>query len=158
MKKLFISTLLLICFLKPGIAQSTTKPGILNKSFLVGRWQYSTRIVGSGFLENFEFFANGNFVYVFDPVSGNQKFTEMKGKYRVENDQLILRMTSYTIIEGGEIVTGGFGTSFDLFETYKATPKKVVLKTPVDLDPLFFSEFDKKERSVLINAKRFFKL
>lgn len=148
----------LILCIYPCLGQkAVSKSEIIPAKSLIGTWQYSTKKVGAGLRENFRFLNNGHFIYCFEPT-GNQKFSEIKGTYKILGDELHLIIDSYIEIMGGTVVSGGFGSSLDLFEIYNSTPKHIVLKKPTGLDPLFFSKYDIKDGSIMINSKKFFKI
>lgn len=149
-RTLYIGILIIISAFK-GVAQEAKNNNTeINTDKLVGTWQCSEKDSD----EKFQFLTNNKFIYLF-PSDVNRKFIKMTGIYKIIKEELHLKMISYVEIIGGEIVTGGYGASIDLFEVYKGVPKEVVLKKGIELDPLFLSKFDFKKGSVTINSKTF---
>jgi hypothetical protein len=129
----------------------------LSKKDLVGLWQRNNEIVGSGLLENFEFFENDTFVLNLGDMSEDARsIVKLKGKYRLVKDKLYFTITSKTVLEGPIELTDG-GISLNLFSITNGKLKEAPELNPKEqTDPCYITLFSSKH--IKLNNEVYFKV
>lgn len=85
------------------------------KGELVGIWHASPS-VGSGMNDLYRFFADGKFVFEYNQMIGAKRTISFSGKWRIQNQKLILTITKETVIIGGKRVKSEGGSLADGYE------------------------------------------
>jgi len=76
------------------------------KNNFVGIWQADTTIEGSAWLDNYQFFANGNFIFNFNEYDSNKRLDCLKGKYRLSKDTMYLIVENIVEVTDGKLTRG----------------------------------------------------
>ena len=105
---------------------------------LVGVWQRDTKRVGNGLEQNFRFFDNGSFVVNLGNQGDDARgIIALKGRYRLDHNNLYITIISRTIVEGGKISIDDPGVSYSNFSISGGQIKDVPEGNPGELpDPL----------------------
>lgn len=139
---------------------SSTNNSALSNTEIIGVWQINNSTIGNGLAECFRFYSNGKFVYEYDPSDDTRKIVKLKGRYRLEDNQLFITILSRVERVGGRIATGAGGTDEYLFTFDNDKMKETIEQGPKELDPLIISKINKKLKrlDVYINNRRYFKV
>jgi len=145
-----------------GFAQiaSSTNTIALSKTEIIGVWQINNATTGNGLAECFRFYSNGKFVYEYDPSDDTRNIVKLKGRYRLDDNQLFITILSRVERVGGRIATGAGGTDEYLFTFDNDKIKETIEQGPKELDPLIISKINKKlkQLDIYINNRRYFKV
>ena len=117
---IIVSCLLLVSYVE-------TKAQSSNDS-LIGVWQ-DDRIVASGWSNTFLFFKDGSFKFFFNQMDCSKRIVSYSGMWKVNEDELNLKIKQKTIIEGGHLEPsdGSCGTDSMIVD---GVEKAVNLETP----------------------------
>ena len=98
---------------------------------LVGVWQ-DDRIVASGWSNTFLFFKDGTFKFFFNQMDCAKRTVSYSGMWKVNEDELNLKIKQKTIIEGGHLEPsdGSCGTDSMIVD---GVEKAVNLETPEEV-------------------------
>ena len=113
--------------------ETYVKGRFMSNKELAGIWQRGNDVVGNGLGQNFQFSQDGQFVLnVGDETEDLQVILKLKGKYRLDKDQLYFTILTKMILEGGEI---GVGDSLDgnVFSIQDAKRKEVKVNNPKEM-------------------------
>lgn len=80
--------------------------GQSSKEELIGIWQAGSDKESSAWLDNYQFFLDGKFIFNFNQYDGSKRIISIKGKYELHNDTLILIIEYSVEAMGGYIVRG----------------------------------------------------
>ena len=120
---IIVSCLLLVSYVE-------TKAQNSNDS-LIGVWQ-DDRIVASGWSNTFLFFKDGTFKFFFNQMDCAKRTVSYSGMWKVNEDELNLKIKQKTIIEGGHLEPsdGSCGTDSMIVDGIE---KAVNLETPEEV-------------------------
>ena len=120
---IIVSCLLLVSYVE-------TKAQSSNDS-LIGVWQ-DDRIVASGWSNTFLFFKDGTFKFFFNQMDCSKRIVSYSGMWKVNEDELNLKIKQKTIIEGGHLEPsdGSCGTDSMIVDGIE---KAVNLETPEEV-------------------------
>ena len=120
---IIVSCLLLVSYVE-------TKAQSSNDS-LIGVWQ-DDRIVASGWSNTFLFFKDGSFKFFFNQMDCSKRIVSYSGMWKVNEDELNLKIKQKTIIEGGHLEPsdGSCGTDSMIVD---GVEKAVNLETPEEV-------------------------
>ena len=120
---IIVSCLLLVSYVE-------TKAQSSNDS-LIGVWQ-DDRIVASGWSNTFLFFKDGTFKFFFNQMDCSKRIVSYSGMWKVNEDELNLKIKQKTIIEGGHLEPsdGSCGTDSMIID---GVEKAVNLETPEEV-------------------------
>lgn len=154
MKKLIFITIILI----PSVIFAQKDD--FTRNDLIGLWQINTPQIGSSLLEHFRFYKDGKFIYDYNTSDDTRNIINIDGKYRLEGKKLFLTITSLEKRVGGRIIAGGVGTDDYLFVYDNDSVKRIVEKSPQELDPLFIMKVNKigNKINIFINNRHYYKI
>ena len=140
--------------------KKTIDISMINKNEIIGVWQINNQIVGNGLSECFRFYPNGQFVYEYDPSDDTRNIIKLKGRYRLDNNQLFFMIISRVERVGGKIEVGAGGTDEYLFTFDNDKIKEIIERAPKELDPIFISKIKRKldQFNVYFNNRRYYKV
>ena len=120
---IIVSCLLLVSYVE-------TKAQSSNDS-LIGVWQ-DDRIVASGWSNTFLFFKDGTFKFFFNQMDCSKRIVSYSGMWKVNEDELNLKIKQKTIIEGGHLEPsdGSCGTDSMIVD---GVEKALNLETPEEV-------------------------
>lgn len=78
--------------------------GQINKSELIGIWQFGSKELSSGWLENYQFFSDGRFCFNTSQYDGVNRVVSIMGRFKLNKDTLILKITKSKELRGGVFV------------------------------------------------------
>lgn len=152
MKNLFIIITYLALWIT-GIdvfAQAKTER-LLSKKELTGAWQKDSDRVGNGLNQNFQFFADGRFIFS-NGSSGDDAVStiKLKGRYRLRNDSLYFTITSKVIVDGElEMIDPGFDAGIFQFGS-NSKQTEVKISHPKEMaEPCFISYLRRGKLSLI---------
>ncbi|MEI8280337.1 MAG: hypothetical protein WCG87_11280 [Bacteroidota bacterium] len=97
----------------------------LTSNFELGKWQIGSPKIAAGYSDSYSFYKGGKFKFSTDENYGLRRFEGFTGRYQVQNDSLILILSSMTEYSGGNLelseIQGGSGWTFT--HTKKITSK-----------------------------------
>jgi hypothetical protein len=133
---------------------------VITKGEFIGVWQINSPRVGNGYAESFSFFKDGTFIYQYDPSDDTRNITQLKGRYQLDDERLIVAVTHRIERLGGKIMAGGVGTDEYLFVFDNDKLKNVAEVSPKPLDPFFISKVHKVSGKIdcLINNRHYYKV
>jgi hypothetical protein len=150
--------ILVAMFVSVGIfAQQKKEACCLSKKDIVGTWQLNDSIVSSGLNQNFQFFENGSFVFnVGGDADDVRNIIQLKGKYRLDKDQIYFTIISKTIVEGN-IEISDPGVSLNIFSIAQGKVREVLETNPKELtDPCYITLFT--NHHIKINRESYYKV
>ena len=150
--------LTVVLLVKSHLYAQTDLP--ISKQNLTGLWQINNPRVGNGYAECFSFFADGTFIYQYDPSDDTRVIIKLKGKYRLDKGGLYLTVLSRVERVGGKILTGAGGTDEYLFVYDNDKMKQVPEIAPKELDPLIISKVNiaNNKTDFYINNRHYYKV
>ena len=80
--------------------------GQSSKEKLIGIWQAGSDKESSAWLDNYQFFSDGKFVFNFNQYDGSKRIISLNGKYDLQVDTLILIIEYSVEVVGGYITRG----------------------------------------------------
>jgi hypothetical protein len=154
--RLFLTGILTFYCLDHAWAQATTRQCCLTKKEIVGTWQRSDSLVGSGLNQNFQFFSDNTFILnLGDDRDDARTVIKLQGKYRLNKDEIYFTINSQTIIEG-KLEIADQGISLNIF-TVTGKTREIREAHPKELpDPCYITLLTKKH--IQINQEDYFKV
>lgn len=132
----------------------------ISKGKIVGVWQINSARTGNGYAECFSFFQDGRFIYQYDPSDDTRNVTQIKGKYQLDSDKLIITVIGRVERIGGKIMAGAVGTDEYLFVFDNDKTKQVAEISPKQLDPFFITKVHTLSGKIdcFINNRHYYKV
>lgn len=70
---------------------------------IIGLWHVDPYLA-AGWGERYRFFNNGNFKFEFSQYDEEKRVLDMSGKWEINNNKLLIKITNKTVVVGGELV------------------------------------------------------
>ncbi len=121
------SIVLFICLLLA--ASSCSAQRSIDNAYLHGVWQVSSHKIGAAYLENYQFFDDGSFIFNTNQYNELRRIISLSGHYTINEDLLHLKVISFIEDTGSLQITRSRTTkvndSWSLAGNYTETKRKV---------------------------------
>lgn len=77
---------------------------LLNQASICGVWQNKSQIIGAGWLDRYQFYPNGSFIFRLSEYDGAKRLIALKGHYRINKDTLFFKIETTVEKIGGSII------------------------------------------------------
>ena len=86
---------------------------VIENKDVVGIWQFNNKNIAAGWLDNYQFFSNGKFLFNTNQNDSTKRIISIGGTYKIKDSLLTLQSTFSKEIQGGYLVrsntAGGSG-------------------------------------------------
>lgn len=113
MKVIAIIVLSIMCSFSPIQQPLNSNRKQLDEKNIIGVWQAKSDEMTSGWLDTYQFFANGEFTFNPSQYDGLKRIISIKGKYRIIGDSLFFLVQYTKEATGGDIVRSETSTLSD---------------------------------------------
>lgn len=130
----------------------------LNKSDIIGIWQFNSREINAGWFDNYQFFLDGNFCFNTNQNDATRRIISIGGKFNIIGDTLILHTTYSKELKGGYLVRSETAGSSG-WEINGAIIDVIKFKSP-KLSYLQLENCKEHEKlpCILLDKRKYFKL
>ena len=128
--------------------------------YLIGIWQ-DGQDIGSGWSDNYQFFQDGTFQFNYNQMNCSKRIIDYRGKWRIENDKLVLIYTNRKFIDKGHYVPDPLCDSIIVNGKVKIKKLKepLVKRVSVSIEkPGLLNGFGPKIDHILINNLDFYRI
>jgi hypothetical protein len=156
MKRVFAFTIISsLMFVSNVFGQQKKDSCCISKKQLIGIWQRDSKIVGSGLNQNFQFNADGTFIFNVGSYNEDARdLIKLKGRFRLDQSDLYFTITSRTYVEG-KINIEDPGISLAIFSV-DGKIKEVAEVNPKEIPtPCYISLY---KDHIRLNAERYYKI
>lgn len=131
-----------------------------NKINIVGIWQSQTEVVGSGHLDNYQFYKNGSFKFNTNDYNGLNRIVSIGGKFSLTKDTIIF-IVEYTLeYVGGYPIRSRTTTLSDSWELINGRIIKNIFEKAIEEKAQIQFDIDKNKNLaayLLIDGRIFYK-
>jgi hypothetical protein len=152
MKHIFVT--LLSIFLYGSVFAQSCKDDIL------GVWQYESKEIGSAWLDTYQFFSDGTFIFNLSQYDEIKRIIAIKGHYRLTKEAICFKVEYTTELVGGHIVRDNL-TSIHGSWALSGNFIKKEIKQPDTKDeyaPISFLKESTGSDCILIDGRKFYRI
>ena len=156
MKSFLICSLIIFCL-------KDTKE--IQKNYLIGAWQLNSPYLSDTYNSTFLFNEDGTFIYYYNDYDCFNPNYNVKGKFRISDDKLYLKILQFSKVEGYKIGIAEPSIELGLFTLDGGNLITVNVSDSTEQEPIFLSPgkdsltFDDRiSKCLMLNHEKYFKI
>jgi hypothetical protein len=130
----------------------------LQAQTIVGRWQAGSAQLSNEYNENYQFYANGTFIFNTDGEDGLTRIMKISGVYHIDRDTILFSVRNYVELSGGTLKFTGTEPGESSWKFEGNVPKQVKLSNEAEQKGTF--KIYKKQDFVIleIDGAKYYKV
>lgn len=124
---------------------------------ILGVWQYESSEIGSAWLDTYQFYSDGTFIFNLSQYDEIKRIIAIKGHYRLVNDSIYFKIEYATELSGGRIIRDNLTKIHGSWALHGSSIQKDILQ-PVAKEEYASIKFCKEVNCMLIDGRKFYRV